>query len=167
MLKVAEHDVEPAPHEEGHQVDRRERPGPEEPEGDEWVGAAGHQERECDQCGQPDDDRCPRDRILPLVLAAADHAERQTADRERRDDRTEPVEPPGRVIPALCDVAHRDCERDGQDRHVDQEGDAPPDRIDKQAAQQGTDQRQGRCRRRPQAERAAALRSREGLGDDG
>ena len=44
-----------------------------------------------------DGDRDPGRAVGPFVRLAADHAERQAADRERGDERAEPVEPPGRL----------------------------------------------------------------------
>ena len=80
--------------------------------------------------------RDPGDRVLPLVLAAAD--QRRTTGRRRRAPRR--ASRASRTGASLlrsrdsCDVAERDPQRDGQDRHVDEERDAPADRVDQQAA---------------------------------
>ena len=90
---VAERHVQGAVHEERREVDRRERAGAEEPERDERVRAAWPSGS---GTGQRDDARrrsrsrrpCPPTRCC----LAADEPEREPADRERRDERAEPVE---------------------------------------------------------------------------
>ena len=85
-----------------------------------------------DERDDPDDDGDPGGRVGPLVRLAADEAERETADRERRDERAEPVEARGRLgvastPPRGVTVAHR---ANGEQRDVDQEREPPADRVD-------------------------------------
>ena len=86
-------------------------------ERDERVRAPGHQDRERDERDDPD----RRSTIQATgschcVGLAADEPERQAADRERGDERAEPVELRRRVLVArLLDVAQRRPQRDGED----------------------------------------------------
>ena len=153
---VEERDVEGAIDEERHQVDRRERPRPEDREGDERIGPPGHQDRERDQRDDSDRDRDPGREVLPLVGLAADDTECQPADRECRDERSEPVEPAGRLgVARLLDVSQGRPQGEPEERDVDQEGDPPADGVDEEPAEDRSDYGQGGCRCCPDAERAA------------
>ena len=95
-------------------------------------------------------------------------AERETADRERRDEGAEPVEA-RRTSRCRFDSAtwrHRRPEGDGEQRDVDQEREPPADRVDEDPAEDRPEDRQRRGRGRPDAERAAARRALEGVGDE-
>ena len=71
----------------------------EQLERDERMRPLRHEDREGDERDHADGQRDPRDGVLPRLLLAADHAEGEPADRERGDERAEPVEAPvaGRV----------------------------------------------------------------------
>ena len=104
--------------------------------------------------------------ICPRLLLAADHAEGESADRERGDERAEPVEAPvaGRVA-RLRDVAQGE-QRDEDERHVDEERCAPADRIDEDASGDRTEDHEGGGGRRPDPEGAGPLLALERVRDD-
>ena len=137
------------------------------PSGTSGFGRRGHQDREEHERDHPDDDGDPGGRVGPLVRLAADEAERETADGERRDDRAEPVEPAGRLgVPRLLDVGQRRPQREREQRDVDQEREPPADGVDEDPADDRPEDGQRRGRRGPDAERAAARRALEGVGDE-
>ena len=92
----------------------------------------------------------------------------ERAERDRGESGARPVERPGRVlVAALGDVGERQPQRDGRERQVDQEGDAPAQRVDQKAAERRPERRGDRGGGGPDADRAAAHLAREGRGDDG
>ena len=96
----AERDVERAVHQQGREVDDREVARPEQAERDERIGSPGHEDREGDRADDPDAERDESERVVPLLVLAADGPEGQAADRERHDHRAQPVEPAGRLFVA-------------------------------------------------------------------
>ncbi len=141
---VAERDIQGAIDEERGEIDRRERPGAEQRKRHERIAAPGHQDREGDQGDGPDRDRDPREGVLPVVLGAADEAERQAADRQGGHRRTEPVEPSGLRVPRFLDVPEDHPQGDGEHRDIDEEHGPPPDGVDEQP----TDERSQQAQRR-------------------
>src|SRR5213078_2301930 len=72
--------------------------------------------------------------VTPVALLTVDHPEGEPTDRTRNDDRTDPVERAGRLlVAALWNVLVGGPERDQDERHVDQEGGAPGDRVHEKA----------------------------------
>ena len=68
-------------------------------------------------------------------------------------------------VARLLDVGQRRPQREPEERDVDQERDPPAEGVDEEAAEDRSDDGQGGCRCRPDAERAAAFGAVEGMGD--
>src|SRR5205823_5795617 len=72
--------------------------------------------------------------VMPVALLTIDHPEGEPTDRERNDDRADPVEGTGGLLVATLGnvlVGGPECDQD--ERHVDQEGGAPGDRVHQKA----------------------------------
>ena len=94
-------------------------------------------------------------RVGPLLLLATDEPEADAADRDRDDRRAQPVEPSRRVrVERLRHVAHGRVQGQQHQRHVDQEREAPRERVDDDAADEGTHDGQRGGGGGPQPERA-------------
>src|SRR5437667_188511 len=77
------------------------------------------------------------------------------ADRERDDERAEPVDPARRTLRAtLLDVSQRRPDRDDQERDVDEEHRPPRHPIDEHPTDERPEDRRRRGCRGPEAERA-------------
>ncbi len=105
------------------------------------------------------------DRIPPGPLLSVDGAKREPSDGQRDDCRPEPVEVGrGLLVPAFGDVVPGGPRGDDDQRHVDEEGGAPRDRVDEQASDDRTEDRRGARGPGPNSERAALLLAREVCG---
>ncbi len=115
-----------------------------------------------------DRQRDPGERVLPLLVLAADRPERQPADGDERHERAQPVEAArGALGLGLGHVADRREQGDRHERDVDQERGPPAHRVDEQPADDRADQAGRGGRRCPDPERPGAGLALEQGGEDG
>ena len=154
--QVIEGDVERAVDHERRDVRHGEVARAKERQRDQGVRNPPHIEGERDRAEHADGERHVPQWILPIALLAVNGAEGEPADRQRHDRRPDPVEmPAGGFVAAFRHVDVGRPERDEDQRHVDEEGRPPGDRVNQQAADEGTEDGGGPRGAGPEAEGSA------------
>ena len=92
---------------------------------------------------------------MPIALLTIGRAEAEAADGDRDHRGAEPVEVAGRLfVAAFGDMTRGRPHGEHDERHVDEERDAPRDRVDEDAADERSEDGRGRSRRGPHPVRA-------------